>query len=138
MKSVFVHKEITPTNEDLTKALGFTFKAWEQLVVFTKELYPSAREEWNFASAKYGWSYRLSDKKRVLVYLLPRDKFFKVAFVFGQKATDAIMHSDIAEHIKTEIRDAKVYAEGRGVRLEVRDSSVPDDIKKLIAIKISN
>ena len=93
-------------------------------------------EEWNYSGDKFGWSFRLKDKKRVLVYLLPRDKFFKVAFVFGQKATDAIFESPISENIKSEIRSAKVYAEGRGIRVDVKNKSVIHDIEKLIEIKI--
>ena len=95
-------KEATPTTKDLKKALGDTFDIWQTLEVFTKKSYPNATEEWNFPGAKYGWSFRISDKKRVLLYLLPRDRFFKVAFVFGQKATDTILKSNIAENIKTD------------------------------------
>jgi len=69
---------------------------------------------------------------------LPREKFFKVALVFGQKATDKLLESNIAETIRTEIKAAKVYAEGRGIRIEVRDKSILADIKKLIEIKVES
>jgi hypothetical protein len=138
MKSIFLEKDITPTVKDLKKALGGTFGIWQTLAEFTKKSYPGATEEWKFASAKYGWSFRISDKKRVLLYLLPRDQFFKVAFVFGQKVTDEILKSKIAEKIKTELKNAKVYAEGRGIRIEIKDDALTSDIKKLIKIKIEN
>jgi hypothetical protein len=48
------------------------------------------------------------------------------------------MDSKIAESIKTELRNAKPYAEGRGIRVEVKDSSLIQDIEALISIKISN
>jgi len=138
MKSIFIDKDLKPTDADLKKALGDTFGTWQQLVAFTKEMYPKAHEEWNFSSAKYGWSFRISDNKRVLLYLLPRDRFFKAAFVFGQKATDVIMQSHVHTDIKAEIQNARVYAEGRGIRIEIRDNFILEDIKKLIAIKVSN
>jgi hypothetical protein len=72
----------------------------------------------------------------VIIYLLPRDKFFKVAFVFGQKATDAILESHIADAIKNELQATKVYAEGRGIRIDIKDPKATEDILKLIAIKI--
>ena len=56
--------------------------------------------------------------------------------MFGQKATDAIFESPISENIKSEIRSAKVYAEGRGIRVDVKNKSVIHDIEKLIEIKI--
>lgn len=138
MESIFTNKTTEPSEEDLRRALGTTFTVWESLAKFTKESYPKYIESWHFSGDKYGWNFRISEKKRVLLYLLPRDGFFKAAFVFGQKATDAILKSEIDENIKNEIQAAKVYAEGRGIRIDVRDTSNCDAIKKLIAIKITN
>jgi hypothetical protein len=138
MKSVFTDKASKPTKDDLKKALGGTFEFWKKLEEYTKKCNPDFYEEWKYSSEKYGWSFRISDKKRVLIYLLPRDGFFKVAFVFGQKATNEIIKSDISEKIISEIKSAKVYAEGRGIRIEVKDKSSVDDIKKLITIKTAN
>ncbi|MBK7573045.1 MAG: DUF3788 domain-containing protein [Bacteroidetes bacterium] len=136
MRSIFLDKSSMPTIKDLETALGSTYKLWKNCIDFTKHVYPEVVEEWNYSGDKFGWSFRLKDKKRVLVYLLPRDKFFKVAFVFGQKATDAIFESPISENIKSEIRSAKVYAEGRGLRVDVKNKSVIHDIEKLLEITI--
>ncbi len=127
-----------PTNEDLQTALGASYGLWHSLAEFAREVYPKAGEEWNFSSAKFGWSFRIKDKKRVLLYLLPRDGFFKVALVFGQKATDAIMESGIAESIKAELQHAPVYAEGRGIRLSITDNSLVEDLKELVRIKTAH
>jgi hypothetical protein len=55
----------------------------------------------------------------------------------GQKATDAILESDMAEAIKNELQAAKVYAEGRGIRIDIKDGKTTEDMLKLIAIKIA-
>ncbi|MDF3026058.1 MAG: hypothetical protein K0S23_365 [Fluviicola sp.] len=138
MKSVFINKNEKPTNEDLKKALGETVDIWNSFVEFTHANDPASFDEWNFSGEKFGWSFRIKDKKRVLIYLLPRDKFFKVAFVFGQKATDQIMGSDVSDEIKAELNAAKSYAEGRGIRIEIRDTTKIEDIRKLIQFKIAN
>lgn len=138
MKSVFTDKTKQPTNKKFQKTLGDTFTLWQTVTGFTHKSYREAKGEWNFASEKYGWGFRISDKKRVLVYLLPRDKFFKVAFVFGQKATDKILQSNISDHIKKELQAAKIYAEGRGIRIEVKSALLLNDLKELITIKIAN
>ena len=135
MKSIFTNKTEIPTAAQLQEALGETYVYWQTFAEHTKKLYPEATEEWSFTSEKFGWSFRIKDKKRVIIYLLPRDQFFKVAFVFGQKATDAIIASTIAELIKTELQAAKVYAEGRGVRIEIKDETLVNDLLKLIEIK---
>lgn len=137
MKSIFTQKSEMPTTASLQEALGETYVFWQTFAAYTQKLYPEATEEWTFASEKFGWSFRIKDKKRILIYLLPRDKFFKVAFVFGQKATDAILESDMAEAIKNELQAAKVYAEGRGIRIDIKDGKTTEDILKLIGIKIA-
>jgi len=137
LRSIFTDKSATPTLVQLQEALGNTYAFWQTFSEQTKKLYPEAICEWHFSSEKYGWSFRIKDKKRVLIYLLPRDKFFKVAFVFGQKATDSIMESNISETIKKELQAAKVYAEGRGIRLEIRNENLVKDVLNLIAIKVN-
>ncbi len=138
MKSIFTDKEKKPTDADLKKAIGRNYSSWKVLADFTYQSYPAATEGWSFSGDKYGWNFRISDKKRALIYLLPRDGFFKVAFVFGQKATDEIVSSAIDETIKTELKNAKVYAEGRGIRIDVKNQSLLKDLKKLISIKVSH
>lgn len=137
MKSIFTDKQTEPSAADLENALGNTYSLWKELAAYTKEMYPNAIEKWHFSGDKYGWGFRISDPKRVLVYLLPRDRFFKVAFVFGQKATDLILESSISEAIKTELRTAKAYAEGRGIRIDVNNNTQINDLKALIHIKIT-
>ena len=111
---------------------------WVRILNFVLEKYPKAIEEWNYSDKKFGWSFRIKDKKRVIIYLLPRDQYFKVAFVFGQKATDNIRTSNICSQIRNELEQAAPYAEGRGIRIEVRNDLVLSDIQKLVDIKLAN
>lgn len=138
MKSIFTDKEKIPEEADLKKAIGNSYSSWKVLADFTHQSYAAATESWNFQGEKYGWNFRISDKRRVLIYLLPRDGFFKAAFVFGQKATDEILKSPVSDEIKTELQQAKVYAEGRGIRLIVKNKTMLNDLKKLISIKIAH
>ena len=136
--SVFPDKNKQPSEQELVTVLGGTYDYWTALRDYVFSVYPNAKEEWNYPGTKYGWSFRIKDKKRAIIYLLPRDACFKAAFVFGQKAYDQIMESDIAESIKTDLQNARKYAEGRGVRIEVRDASLLPDIRQLVEIKIAN
>ncbi len=138
MKSVFTDKTKTPPSSDLKKALGKTYDAWIKIETFTQEIAPKTIAAWHFSGEKFGWSYRISDSKRVFVYLLPRENYFKVALVFGNKAVLQIQQSDISEQIIKELLEAKPYAEGRGIRIDVRDNENIRDIQKLIEIKIAN
>ncbi|NOU19273.1 MAG: DUF3788 domain-containing protein [Bacteroidales bacterium] len=135
-KSIFTDKNTTPSNDDLKESLGDTYQLWQLIKDYIISKYPKGFEEWNYSN--FGWNFRIKDKKRAIVYLLPRDKFFKVAFVFGQKATDIIMQSQISQAIKTELSSARVYAEGRGIRIDIKNDSIISDIKSLIDIKMAN
>ena len=126
-----------PDQAALRTALMDTFQFWNSIENFTNSEYVCAVGEWHFSSAKFGWSYRIKDKKRTIVYLLPRDNFFKVAMVFGNKAYEEILKSPVSESIKTELENARVYAEGRGIRITISDDSLLKDIRILIKIKIS-
>lgn len=136
--SVFTDKNKTPGDEDVKAALGKTWPLWQNIREYVHAQYPKATEEWKYPGDKYGWSFRLNDKKRVIVYLLPRDKYFKVALVFGEKASEAVMASHISEEIKNELMVAKPYAEGRGIRIDVKSEAILKDIKTLVDIKIHN
>jgi hypothetical protein len=100
-------------------------------------LYPEAVEEWSYTKSG-GWNFRMKDKKRAIIYLIPKDNCFNAALVFGRKATDEVMASPVSAEIKAELESAKVYAEGRGIRIEVKDEKMTEDVKKLIDIKIRN
>lgn len=138
MKSIFTDQHHEPTEQDLESALGETYPLWKLLRDFTIATYPKAKQEWKYPGVNFGWGFRISDTKRVIVYLLPRNGFFKVALVFGQKATDELLGSQVADSIKEELRAAKVYKEGRGIRLEVKGPELLSDIEQLIMTKIAH
>ena len=136
--SVFTDKEREPGDKDLAAALGKTYGLWKTLRDSVLEKCPAALQEWHYPGQKYGWSFRIKDKKRAVIYLLPRERFFKVAFVFGEKATAQVLASGVSAAIKSTLGQAKAYAEGRGIRIEVRSRAVLADIAKLIEIKLAN
>ena len=136
--SIFTEKSKIPTDEDLMIALGTTYGAWYLIRDYIVAKFPISIAEWYFPGDKYGWSTRIKLRKRTILYLLPREGYFKVGFVFGQKAVDMITGSQMNTDIKKELEAAPVYAEGRGIRLDIKDSKLISDIKELIDIKLAN
>jgi hypothetical protein len=125
-QSIFMNKAIIPNDKDVQIELGKTYTFWKEIIDFVVLKYPKTAMEWSYPGSKYGWSFRMKDRKRVIIYLLPRENYFKVAFVFGQKAYELILDSPISESIKTELVAARVYAEGRGIRMDVKGRDVLD------------
>ncbi|PKP32214.1 MAG: hypothetical protein CVT99_05580 [Bacteroidetes bacterium HGW-Bacteroidetes-16] len=136
--SVFPDITAKPTDKDLAEKLDSKYELWKQIHDMVLSKYPNGLAEWNYPGKKYGWFFRIKDKKRAIIYLLPRNQYFKVAFVFGDKAVNEIMKSKISNDIKTEISQATKYAEGRGIRIDVIDDSIIFDIEQLIDIKLNN
>lgn len=135
--SIFTDKTKTPNEKDLVAALGKTYQQWQHIVNEVYPKYPNAVSEWKYPGQKYGWSFKIKDKKRAIIYLLPRDKYFMVAFNFGQKAFEKIMESNISNEIKNSLESARVYVEGRGIRIEVKNQKPLKDVSQLIDIKLA-
>ena len=136
--SAFDDKSKKPRVSDLEKKLGRTFVHWDDLIAYLAKEYAPLLEKWNFAGAKWGWSLQLKQKKRTVLYMTPCEKHFLVGLVLGERAVKAAHDSSLPESLLAIIDGAKKYAEGRGVRLEIRKKKDLDSVKKLAAIKMAN
>ena len=94
--------------------------------------------EWKFYGQKYGWQLKTLMKKRNLFFMIPSKDFFRIVFIFGDKAAAEIEKSGISAELINQVKNARKYAEGRGLPIEVYDGNYIPDIKKLIEIKIKN
>lgn len=133
--SIFINKDKAPSETDLKKALGNNYETWVSIKDYVFKNCSGTFDEWNFS--KYGWNYRIKDKKRAIIYMMPYDNCFKASFVLGEKATKEILLSNVSSSIKKIISSTKVYAEGRGVRIDVKDKNTLKDIIQIADIKIS-
>ncbi len=134
----FTDKSVKPNASRLSQTLGEKVKLWEAIKEHIKQNHGEVREEWKFYNPKSGWTLKVLLKKRNLFFFTPLDGYFRVAFVFGDKAVSAVDESDLPEDIKTELKNARKYAEGRGIRIEIKFQKDVENVKKLIDIKVAN
>jgi len=135
---VFTDKSIEPDNDRLLKVLAESGKFWEEIKQHIKEKHGNTTEEWKFYSAKYGWTLKTLLKKRNLFFFTPLDGYFRIGFVFGDKAVATVEQSNLPDDIKTELKNARKYVEGRGLWIEVKNQENVENVKKLINIKVKN
>lgn len=135
--SIFSDKDFSPTQKDIEQGLGPLYSLWNRIGAMVLEKYPTGLCEWNFSGKKYGWNYRIKDKKRAIIYLLPRTDYFIVAFVFGEKAINHMEAAGVDPEIIQRLLAAKKYAEGRGIRIDVHNEDIIPQIDKLIDIKMA-
>ena len=136
--SILDNKSVTPNESQLKGVLGKTFQLWNNVRQYVSDNYSPTDEEWNFAGKNYGWSLRLKRKKRTILYLIPSKEFFLTAFVLGEKAVAATKRSTLPKSILDMINSARKYAEGRGIRIEVKRTEDIENIKRLTEIKMGN
>jgi hypothetical protein len=136
--NAFLGKTKPPSPEDLAAALGSSALVWEQIVGDLAREHDVNVQEWKSVSPKYGWSLRLKLKKRTIVYLSPHSGAFTAIFILGDKAVDAAREDQIPPAVIKQIIEARRYAEGTGVRIEVKSAKDMNTVKKLAKIKLEN
>jgi hypothetical protein len=136
--SAFDDKSRPPQNHDLAATLRSTFPFWNELKRLITSRFAPLSTEWGFTSKKTGWGLRLKQDKRTILYMTPCEGYFLASFALGEKAVEAAHESDLPDSILKIIDTAKKYAEGRGVRLEVRTAEDIRNVEKLAVIKMAN
>lgn len=137
--SIYDDKLITPTNKMLEHDLLDTKEYLDKICSFIETNYREVKPEWKFYNKKSGWILKLFNKKRNVLFVVPCQGYFRVAFVFGGKAENIIQESKtIPDIIKTSLEKAKKYMEGKIIEIDVKTLEDCKSILALIIIKLTN
>ncbi len=136
--SAFDDKSREPQAHEVAAVLGDTADLWSELIANIAARFDPLAEEWGFSGKKWGWALRLKHKKRAVLYMTPCDGFIVVGFALGQKAVDAAHQSDLPQSILDTIDGSQKYAEGRAVRIEVRNAHDVRHVTRVAEIKMAN
>lgn len=136
--NAFIGYGEAPTYAELTAALGSARALWDQVVTQITESLGVEDQEWSSYSAKAGWAMRLRHKGRRIVYLSPSTGSFMASFALSDRAVEAARNSDLPAEVVAIVNAARRYAEGTGVRIEVRSAEDVASVVKLAGIKLAN
>lgn len=136
--SAFDDKSEMPSERSLSETVGRAKALWNELKAHLASRYAPLIEKWNFSGKNYGWGLQLKQNKRTVLYMTPCKGYFLASFALGEKAVQAAHESELSESVLKVIDGARRYAEGRGVRLEVKSKRDLESIKILAAIKMAN
>jgi len=136
--SAFDDKAKPPREEDLVRVLDKAFPLWNDLKNRMTSRFAPLQEEWGCSSKSTGWGLRLKGEKRTVLYMTPCRGYFMASFALGEKAVRAAHEGGLPAPVLEIIAQAKKYAEGRGVRLEVRSAQDVLDVERLAIIKMAN
>jgi hypothetical protein len=138
MENELFDKSKVPDELLLKETIGSSYKLREFIKAELNNKYADIKEEWKYYGAKSGWTMKCFYKKRNLFFLMPHQNYFTIGFVFGDKAVSVIEKSNLPAEIITELKGAKKYAEGRGLRINVGSTDDVNNILKLVEIKVKN
>jgi hypothetical protein len=136
--SAFTDKTRMPTDDDLRPVLGRAYASWTTLLDLVAERIDPINELWGYTSASTGWGLRVRHRERVILYMTPQENQFLVSFALGEKAVAAAHAAKLPAALLKAIDGAPRYAEGRGVRLEIKGSRQLASLAKLAEIKWRN
>ena len=126
-----------PDPAALARALGDSATLWARIEVAVDEAHGPVEHVWKHAGKAFGWSLRLVRQGRVLLYLTPRQGHFLGSVVLGGKAAAAALEDpSLPQEVRDALAAARVYAEGRGLRLELGPEADPAPLLRLLAHKL--
>ena len=135
--SSFDDKAVEPTRSDLKRVLGRSEGAWHHLVSRMEAEYGPLTEEWSFSGAKYGWSARLRQKRRTILYLIPQERSFLVGLVLGDRALSLLRRDELTSGVLGIIDEAPRYGEGTGFRIPVTSRADCSAIETIVSAKMA-
>jgi hypothetical protein len=134
--SAFDDKSHPPQPDEIHQIFGSTAKLWQAIISHVTGTYPPITEHWNFSGAKFGWSLRLKQKDRIILYLTPQEGHFLAGIVLGEKAARAAHENGLPEAVLNLIDAAPKYAEGRGIRMAVISDDEVEVVKQFVKLKM--
>lgn len=138
LTNAFVDRKAEPTEEALSNALGPARALWDQLLAELSTNRSIDKREWSSYSSKAGWALKLKRGERTILYLSPCEHCFRASFALGDKAVKAALASGLPADVVKIIRQAKRYAEGTAVRIDVKTAKDLDAVTKVAAVKTAN
>ena len=130
-ESIFSEKAIIPNEEMLNTALNSRKKLWDKMISLSEGI-----GEWKFYSKTAGWTYPIKKNKRTLFYMMPKDRWFQLIFVYGERSVKAAKSVDLPEQVLNDLLQAKHYVEGRSLSINIKNDADLNIAKKLIQLKL--
>lgn len=136
--SAFDDRSRPPKDDELAAVLGRGATNWNRLKDRVAARCGPVSEVWGWSGMNFGWGLRIKQRERVILYLTPCRGYFLASFALGEKAVEAARESRLPAGVLKAIEDAPKYAEGRGVRFEIRRASDVASIEALAVLKLAH
>jgi hypothetical protein len=133
---VFTDKKHQPTEDEIIKVIGPKLSAWQELIQFIRENYPSDEDFKFLYGKKYGWALRFRIRGKLLTSLYPTEEGFIVQINLSQAAIKQAQKMKLGENVQEASARANPYPEGRWLFIPVRSADDIQAIQKLLSLRV--
>ena len=130
-------KDQVPTEEIIFSHIGKARTQWKALFGYIDDAFPDFAGEWRFYNDGKQWLLKTTRKSKTIFWTSVMRGTFTTTFYFGDKAEPAILASTLSDPLKDAFRNGPRYGKIRGITVHVRKKSDVEDVKALIAIRLS-
>ncbi len=130
-----------PSYEDIKKFIGHGEALWSELRSYLDQAYQvQPKMSYSKCSAQPGWNVKYQKSSKSLCTLYPMDGYFIALVVVGAKEEEAVEMSlgTFTPYVQDLYRKTRFSCGGRWLMIVVRDKTVLDDVKDLIAIRVKS
>jgi hypothetical protein len=139
ISNAFVGRNTQPSEAEVVTALAAAAPLWSELIDEVTAEAGNVTQEWKGVVVnKYGWSLRLKQKGRNIIFMSPCHNCFRVAFTLSDQAVSAAKEAHLPKAVRQALAAAPRYPEGTGLRLTVNRPGDLPAIRKITRIKLAN
>jgi hypothetical protein len=133
----FTDRKHQPTQDEMLSAIGPRLSAWQELIQFIHDNYPSDEDFKFLYGKKYGWALRFSVRGTLLTSLYPTQGGFTVQINLDPAAIEHAQGMKLGENVQRAIAQATPYPEGRWLFIPVQSEADLRDIQQLLALRVA-
>jgi hypothetical protein len=129
--------EKTPSTEEMESLIGVNgFKVWTDLCAVIDRLY-DVDQMWNNGGKAWKYEYKYRRGGKTLCALYARENCFGLMIIFGKDERDKFEadRPNYSIEVQRIYDEAAIYHDGKWVMFVLEDTSMFDDLVKLLAIK---
>ena len=133
---VLKDKDIYPDDNILKSTLGRSFNAYIAfLEIYSKN---DMTYEWIYYKDAKEWLCKVQKKKKTIVWIAVREKFFFATIYFPTRLTDEILELNISNEVKERIRATENIGKLKPCVFEIKNKRALTDFEKVMNFKINS
>jgi hypothetical protein len=133
----FADRKHPPTQDEMLSAIGPQLSAWQELIQFIRDTYPSDEDFKFLYGKKYGWALRFRIRGTLLTSLYPTQGGFTVQINLDPAAIEQVQGMKLGENVQQAIAEATPYPEGRWLFIPVESEADLQDVQQLLALRVA-